>query len=53
MTLGEVTVTPDEKSPHPASGTANAAAASTLAARLAGPRRRRRLLSTRHLTARS
>ena len=36
ITLGAVTVTPDEKSPQPASGTANAAAATAVATRLAG-----------------
>jgi hypothetical protein len=49
ITLGAVTVTPEEKSPHPASGTANAAAAPARAIRLAGPRRRC-LESARHVT---
>lgn len=50
MTLGEVTVTPDENSPHPASGTANASAPAAAVTRPAGRRRRRCLLSARHLT---
>src|SRR5690348_994902 len=49
MTLGEVTVTPDENRPHPASGTANATAPAAGAIPPPGPRRRR-LLSARHLT---
>lgn len=52
ITLGEVTVTPDEKSPHPVTGTANAAAATVLATRLAGPRRRA-LKSASHFTRQS
>jgi hypothetical protein len=43
ITLGAVTVTPDEKSPQPASGTANpsaAAAVATRPARVRDPRRR-------------
>jgi hypothetical protein len=48
-----VTVTPDEKSPQPASGTANAAAATAVATRLAGPRRRPALVSASHLTRQS
>jgi hypothetical protein len=51
--LGAVTVTPDEKSPHPASGTASATAATAVAARLAGPRRRRALISASHFTRQS
>src|SRR5690349_538115 len=50
MTLGEVTVTPEENSPHPPSGTANATAPAAAAIRPAGPRGRRCLLSARHLT---
>ncbi len=53
MTLGAVTVTPDEKSPHPASGTAAAVAATAVAARLAVPRRRRCPLSASHFTRQS
>jgi len=53
MTLGAVTVTPDENSPHPASGKAKAAAATAVAACLAAPRRRRCLLSASHLTRQS
>src|ERR1700761_1724273 len=49
ITLGAVTVTPDEKSPHPATGTANPSAATACATRLAGPRCRR-LSSTFLLT---
>jgi hypothetical protein len=52
ITLGAVTVTPDEKSPHPASGTANAAAAAAVAIRPAGPRRPD-LSSASHLTRQS
>jgi hypothetical protein len=54
ITLGAVTVTPEEKSPHPASGTPNATAAAAVAARrLAGPRRRRAVVSASHLTRQS
>ena len=53
ITLGAVTVTPDEKSPHPASGTANAAAATAVAARLPGSRRRPAPVSASHLTRQS
>src|SRR6202012_5406653 len=53
ITLGAVTVTPDEKSPQPASGTASATAATAVAARLAGPRRRRALISAAHFTRQS
>ena len=37
ITLGAVTVTPDEKSPHPASGTAKPTAATAVATRLPRP----------------
>lgn len=53
ITLGAVTVTPDEKSPHPASGTANATAATAVAARPARPRRRPALVSAYHFTRQS
>jgi hypothetical protein len=53
MTLGAVTVTPDENRPHPASGTAKAVAAIAFAACLAAPRRRRCLLPASHLTRQS
>jgi hypothetical protein len=53
MTLGAVTVTPEDKSPHPASGTTAAVAATAVATRLAGPRRRRCPLPASHFTRQS
>ena len=53
MTLGAVTVTPEEKSPQPASGTANAVTATAVATRLAGPRRQRCPVCASHLTRQS
>jgi hypothetical protein len=50
ITLGDVTVTPVEKSPQPASGTAQQAAAAARAARRARPWRRPDLESASHLT---
>ncbi len=50
MTLGEVTVTPEEKSPQPASGTAQHTAAAARAARRARPRSPPGLESASHLT---
>ena len=50
ITLGAASVTPDEKSLHPASGKANPTAATAAATRPARPRRRRDIPSTSHLT---
>jgi hypothetical protein len=48
--LGAVTVTPEEKSPQPASGTAQQTAATARAARRARPRRRPDLEPASHFT---